>query len=257
MPGAMSCHRPTFSIVPPAFSGQGRFVGSITAVIEVSCSVIHPLPAGVGTHQANDRTAGADMRTPRRGMEAPVRVMETPGPAMVSAAQRVVTLGGVDPVRPGAVASAQGRVDTRPALVDTRPAFTASSGDVIATEVRDVESGCSTIGVGACFVRHRRSLADRSARMLRSACTHALFANRVSSTSMVLARLPSSARSQLRTTSTAQSLVSASYVSGRRSRKNCQTFRTSRIWSRSSSAVISSVLSREACATNRPRGSQK
>ena len=51
--------------------------------------------------------------------------------------------------------------------------------------------------------------------------------------------------------------VNAPYVSGRRSRKNCQTFRTSLIWSRSSSAVTNSVLSRLPCATNCPRGSQK
>ena len=53
------------------------------------------------------------------------------------------------------------------------------------------------------------------------------------------------------------SAVNAPYVSGRRSRKNCHTLRTSRILSRSNSAVINSVLSRLPCATNCPRGSQK
>src|SRR5688572_1816624 len=48
-----------------------------------------------------------------------------------------------------------------------------------------------------------------------------------------------------------------SYISGRRSRKNCQVLRTSAMRSRSRSAVRTSSLSREAWAMIWPRGSQK
>ena len=51
--------------------------------------------------------------------------------------------------------------------------------------------------------------------------------------------------------------VSAPYMSGRRSRKNCQVLRTSAIMSRSRSAVNTSSRSRDACATIWPRGLQK
>jgi len=45
-----------------------------------------------------------------------------------------------------------------------------------------------------------------------------------------------------------QGLTRSAYMSGLRSRKNCQVFRTSAILSRSRSAVSTSSLSREACA---------
>ena len=54
------------------------------------------------------------------------------------------------------------------------------------------------------------------------------------------------------------SAVIAPYVSGRRSRKNCQVLRTSRIMSRSMSAItMSSSVRFVDWAMNWPRGSQK
>src|SRR5207248_7884642 len=51
--------------------------------------------------------------------------------------------------------------------------------------------------------------------------------------------------------------VISPYDSGRRSRKNCHTRRTSSIMSRSRSATTNSSLLRLACATIFPRGLQK
>ena len=53
----------------------------------------------------------------------------------------------------------------------------------------------------------------------------------------------------------AQISVRSPYSSGRRSRKNCQRLRTSRIMSRSRSAITSSSRSSLASARIRPRGS--
>ena len=128
MPGAMSCHWPTLSIVPPAFSGRGRFAGSIAAVIDVAGGVMDPLAAGAGTHGANDGTAYADMETPAR--------------VIVTAKKRVLAPGGVDAVRQGAVAFPEGRVASL-------PAFTASSVDVVASGTRDVVGDCSRVGLHA------------------------------------------------------------------------------------------------------------
>src|SRR5262249_26462679 len=59
----------------------------------------------------------------------------------------------------------------------------------------------------------------------------------------------------LRSQEQRQSFVRSPYASGRRSRKNCQVFRTSSIVSRSHVATTSSVLSSEPTESMLPRGS--